>query len=571
MTDYDAYRESFRWAVPTHFNFAGDVIDHWAQDPARIALIWEDNEGWQRTLTFRDLAVEINRCGNALRGLGLGHGDRIIVHLPRVPQWFVVVLASLKIGAIPIPTTDMMQAKDLDFRARNAAAGCIVTSAAAAERSDEAMEHCPSLKHRIIVDPLGRREEEERPHSHGYVDLLSRSAPALTAAVVSAEDPAIIYYTSGTTGQPKPVVHASRSLFGWRQTAYCWLDTKPTDRHWCTADTGWSKFGTSMVFGPWSWGATLLMYNGPFDPEQRLRFIERHQPSTFCAAPTELRLMVQLDLSKWSLRSLRHSVSAGEPLNPEVIERWRRATGLAIYDGYGCTESLMACHNYRCLPIQPGSMGKPLPGYVMAILDEQGAPLEFDQEGDLAILASNPCLMKGHWDDPGALARNCRGEWFVTGDRAWVDASGYYWFIGRGDDVILSAGYRIGPFEVESALAGHPAVAESAAVGSPDEVRGEVVKAFVVLAAGYHPSEELVAEIKDHVRHVTAPYKYPREIEFVEALPKTITGKIRRHELKRQEIERKGTQIGISAPHAAAKSIESGNGPGASDARVKED
>lgn len=535
MADYERYRREFRWSVPGHFNFVGDVIDRWAKDPSRQALIWEDSSGRQVTLRFRDLAATINRCGNALLGLGLTKGDRVIVHLPRIPEWFISTLGCLKIGAIPIPTTDMMQAKDLEFRARHSGAACIFTTPEGAERFDEIAGNCPELTRRVVVDPLGRSGIERRTGWLGYERLLERAAADLAAADLAADDPAIMYYTSGTTGQPKAVVHASRALHAWRQTAYCWLDTKPSDLHWCTADTGWSKFGTSMVFGPWSWGATLLMYQGAFDPEQRLYFIQKHRPSTFCAAPTELRLMVQHDLDVWDLSSVRHSVSAGEPLNPEVIERWGHSTGLEIYDGYGLTETLMACHNYRCLPIRPGSMGKPLPGYEMAVLNENGQELGADQEGDLAIGASNPCLMLEHWREPDALSRSTRGPWFVTGDRARVDGDGYFWFVGRGDDVILSAGYRIGPFEVESALASHPSVLESAAVGSPDTVRGEVVKAFVVLSQGYRPSQRLASELQDHVKRVTAPYKYPRRIEFVDELPKTITGKIRRRELKQRE------------------------------------
>ncbi len=535
MADYERYRREFRWAVPEHFNFAGDVVDRWARDPSRLALIWEDAEGDQVRLRFSELAAAINRCGNALLGLGLARGDRVIVHLPRIPQWFVATLACVKVGAIPIPTTEMMQASDLKFRARHSGATCVFTTPEGTERFDEIADSCPELTRRLVVDVLGRPEYERRPGWLSYQRLCEQASPALEAAVVGAEDPAIMYYTSGTTGQPKAVVHASRALYAWRQAAFCWLDIKPGDLHWCTADTGWSKFGTSMVFGPWSWGAALLMYHGPFDPEQRLHFIQKHRPSTFCAAPTEFRLIVQCNLDAWDLSSVRHSVSAGEPLNPEVIERWRRSTGLEVYDGYGLTEALMACHNYRCLPIRPGSMGKPLPGYEMAVLDEEGRELGPDQEGDLVIGSDNPCLMIGNWGDSGALERSNHTRWFVTGDRAWVDSDGYYWFVGRGDDVILSAGYRIGPFEVESALASHPAVAESAAVGSPDPIRGEVVKAFVVLLPGQQASPRLAAELQEHVKRVTAPYKYPRRVEFVDELPKTITGKIRRRELKLRE------------------------------------
>lgn len=540
MPDYEQYYRNFRWKIPNRFNFGRDVVDYWAVDRSRLALTWEDQDGRMLRYTFWDMKVLTNRLGNALRGLGVRQGDRVIVHLPRVPEWFVAFVACIKIGAIPIPTPEMMQAKDLGFRANHSGAVALFTTPAGMERFATVERDCPTVRHRIVVGDSVTGTAPRRDGWHVYADLVARGAPQLTCADTAAEDPAVMYYTSGTTGQPKAVVHAHRAIFAWREQAFCWLDLKPEDLHWCTADTGWSKFGTSMVIGPWSLGTSLLMYNGPFDPEQRLHFLQKHQVTTFCAAPTELRLIVQLDLGRWDLRHLRHSVSAGEPLNPEVIERWQQALGHPVYDGYGLTEALMACLNYRALPMRKGSMGKPLPGYEMAVVDADGRPLPPGQEGDLAIRMPNPCVMLGHWSDPGALARVCRGEWFITGDRAWVDEDGYFWFVGRGDDVILSAGYRIGPFEVESALASHPAVAESAAVGSPDPVRGEIVKAFVVLRSGATPSPELVKELQEHVKRETAPYKYPREIEFVDELPKTISGKIRRKELKQRELTKKG-------------------------------
>lgn len=556
MPDYESFYRAFQWRVPKRFNYARDVIDRWAKQPHRQALLWEDAAGREVRLTFRDVSRLSNRFGNALRALGVAKGDRVIIHLPRIPQWMIAAVGCMKIGAVPIPTTEMMQAGDLEFRINHSGAVAILTTESGAERVDRVIDKCPGLRHRILVGDAVTGEAWPTAGWLDYAQLVDRGAEKMTAENVWAEDPAIMYYTSGTTGHPKAVVHASRAIYSWRQTAYCWIDSKPQDLHWCTADTGWSKFGTSMVFGPWSWGTSLLMYDGPFDPEQRFHFLQKHHATTFCAAPTELRLMVQLNISRYDLSSLRHSVSAGEPLNAEVIERWRQATGLQIYDGYGLTEALMACHNYRCLPVRPGSMGKPLPGYEMAVIDEEGSPTGPDTEGDLAIRTPNPCLMLSHWGEDDALARATRGNWFVTGDRAWMDPDGYFWFVGRGDDVILSAGYRIGPFEIESALATHPAVVESAVVGSPDPIRGEIVKAFVVLAEGQSPSQRLVTALQDHVKRVTAPYKYPREVEFVAELPKTITGKIRRVDLKRQEQTHKGRFAGIEAPRPKPESTK---------------
>lgn len=552
MPEYDRYYDHFRWTIPKRFNFGRDVVDRWAEDPGRLALHWEDQNGRTLRFTFRDMRVLSNQLGNALRSLAVRPGDRVIVNLPRVPEWFVAVVACMKVGAVAIPTTEMVRAKDLEFRANHSGAVALFTTPSGMERFELVEKACPGVRLKIVVGDPVTGAAPRRDGWFVYADLVAQGASELQIADTAAEDPAVIYYTSGTAGPPKGIVHAQRAIFAWREQAYCWLDLKPEDLHWCTADTGWSKFGTSMIIGPWSWGTSLLMYHGPFDPEQRFHFLQNHPVTTFCAGPTELRLMAQLEMSRWRLPLLRHTVSAGEPLNVEVIERWREVCGHHVYDGYGLTEALMACHNYRCLPVRAGSMGKPLPGYRMAVVNETGEPLSPGTEGHLAIATPNPCLMLGYWGFPEALQAACRGEWFITGDRAWMDEDGYFWFVGRADDVILSAGYRIGPFEVESALCSHPAVVECATVGSPDPVRGEIVKAFVVLRPGSRPSEEMVAELQQHVKQQTAPYKYPREIEFVAELPKTVTGKIRRVELKRRELEKKGRYMGVVAPRSEA-------------------
>ncbi|RMG49594.1 MAG: acyl-CoA synthetase, partial [Acidobacteria bacterium] len=288
----------------------------------------------------------------------------------------------------------------------------------------------------------------------------------------------------------------------------------------------------------WNMGATVFMFEGGFDPEQTLDILQRYGITVFCAPPTAYRMLVREDLRKYAFR-LRHAVSAGEPLNPEVIAVWQEATGLSIYDGYGQTETIILVANFPCMETKPGSMGKPMPGHEVAIIDVDGNELPAGQEGEIALRGHPPSLFQGYWKNPELTARTRRGEWYVTGDRAYRDEEGYFWFVGRADDVIISAGYRIGPFEVESALVEHPAVVEAAVVASPDEVRGQIVKAFVVLSPDVQPSDELVKELQEHVKTVTAPYKYPREIEFVKELPKTISGKIRRVELRRRELERK--------------------------------
>jgi len=356
---------------------------------------------------------------------------------------------------------------------------------------------------------------------------------------LGVEEPAVIYYTSGSTGHPKGVTHAARALYAWRLSAQHWLSSSPGDLMWCTADTGWSKAGTSVLFGPWSCGAAVFFYDGPFDPERRFALLERYRVTVFCAAATEFRLLVRQDASRWDLRALRFAVSAGETVNPELLRAWHSATGKELLEGYGQTETLMTVLNYPGVPVKPGSMGRPLPGTVAAVLDERHRVLPAGQPGMLAIRCPNPQLMLGYWNDPErtreAIVEAGGVQWFLTGDCASTDSDGYFYYLGRADDVINSAGYRIGPLEVENAVLEHPAVQECAVIASPDPERGQVVKAFVVLRAGLEGSAALVREIQDLCKRITAPYKYPRKVEFVAELPRTATGKVSRRLLRERE------------------------------------
>jgi acetyl-CoA synthetase/medium-chain acyl-CoA synthetase len=354
----------------------------------------------------------------------------------------------------------------------------------------------------------------------------------------------MIYFTSGTVGYPKMVLHTHASYpLGHTITGKYWLDLGPDDLHWNVADTGWAKAAWSSLFGPWTMGAAVFAVDarGKFHASETLELLARHPVTTFCAPPTVYRTLVLEDLSAYRFPHLRHATSAGEPLNPEVIETWHAATGLTICDGYGQTETVLLCGNFPWLVVRAGSMGKPSPGFDLAVVDDAGQPLGPGREGDIAVRVSpeRPLgLFAEYWNDPEATRACVRGDWYVTGDRGVVDENGYFWFVGRADDVIVSAGYRIGPFEVESALVEHPAVAEAAVVASPDPIRGEIVKAFVVLAPGFEGSPALAAELQEHVKATTAPYKYPREVEFVADLPKTVSGKIRRVELREREHDR---------------------------------
>ncbi len=530
---YEDLMATFAWQVPEEFNF-GALVDAWATDRSRVALYWEDEAGKTDRLTFWDVRQASNRAMNALAALGVGRGDPLLVMLPRLPAWHVAMLAGLKLGALVIPCTTTLRPKDIAYRVRHSAARAIVTTVEQAAAVDEAGVDVPV---RVAVGgaPAGW---------HAWEGLLARAAATGVAARTRSDEPALCFYTSGTTREPKAVLHAHAYTFAHRWTGAYWLDLQRTDLHWTTADTGWAKAAYGVLFGPWMNGVPTFMYHGRFDPEHELDLLARYEVSTFCAPPTEYRLLVKQDLARWRLPRLRHCTGAGEPLNPEVIHAWHERLGVMIHDGYGQTESIILAANLPALPIRPGSMGKPFPGHDVRVIGDDGAERPTDEVGDLAVRGRPPSLFLEYWKNPEETAACRRDDWYLTGDRARRDEDGYLWFVGRADDVIISAGYRIGPFEVESALLEHAAVVESAVVASPDPVRGEVVKAFVVLQPGQVPGPELVRQLQEHVKHVTAPYKYPREIEFVEALPKTVSGKIRRVELRERERRAKAAPPG---------------------------
>lgn len=530
---YEERVARFRWEIPREFNFAWDVVDAYAEDRGRVALYWEDEEGRQERHTFWDFRERSLRFANVLRGLGIGRGDPVMIMLPRVPEWQVTFLAVLRLGALAIPCTSILRAKDIAYRANHSEARAIVTTADNVAQVDEVRGECPTLRVFVAVGgaPKGWRNFEE---------LVANASRSLERVHTAADEPAICFYTSGTTKDPKAVLHTHAYTYAHRYTGEYWLDVRRSGLHWTTSDTGWAKAAWGVLFGPWSLGAPVLMYRGRFEPKKELELLSRYQVTTFCAPPTEYRLLVKEDLRRYDLSRLRHCTGAGEPLNPEVIQVWKEAFGLTIHDGYGQTETIPLVANIKGLPVRPGSMGKPFPGHDVRVIDEEGRELPPGEVGDVALKGRVPALFKEYWKNPAESAACWRGEYYVTGDRAWRDEQGYFWFVGRADDVIISAGYRIGPFEVESALLTHPAVLESAVVASPDPVRGSIVKAFVKLRPGVAASEGLARELQEHVKDVTAPYKYPREIEFVEELPKTVSGKIRRVELRKLEEQRKG-------------------------------
>lgn len=525
MTD-----QPFHWNPPARYNFARDCVSALAADSGdQRALLWLDADGAVRDVSFREMDVRASRAAAVLHSLGVRRGDTVLILLARELEWWELMLGCMRLGAIASPGTVQLMPKDIAYRAAAAQAKCIVAAADVAARADEALK----------VEGIARLHlDGPRPGWTDYGAAFHQAIPRADIVDTAFDEPALCYFTSGTTGQPKMTIHGAGYALGHEITARYWLDVGPGDLMWNLSDTGWAKAAWSSLFAPWLRGAAMMAYHAPtFDPEAVLGLLTRYPVTTLCAPPTAYRMFVRSDLSSFAAMSLRHCVSAGEPLNPKVIDLWRDATGLVVSDGYGQTETVVLCCN-RPGAARQGAMGKPVPGIELAIVNEHGHRMPPGQEGDVAIRVAErrpPGLFLGYRDDPDRTASVFRNGWYLTGDRAYMDDDGFFWFVGRGDDVILTSGYRIGPFEVESSLFEHPAVAESAVVASPDPTRGEVVKAFVVLAAGYPPSDELIQELQAHVKATTAPYKYPRKIEFVSSLPKTVSGKIRRKELRDAE------------------------------------
>jgi acyl-coenzyme A synthetase/AMP-(fatty) acid ligase len=491
------------------FNFTRDVVDR-AQGRG---ILFVDRDGGTRELSFAEVSARAAQWTNVLRRRGIEPGDRVLVLLGKTPEWSAAMCGCLKAGAVAVPCSELLRAKDLDFRVRHSGARLLIAAPSARGELDR-MEADVAV---LTVDEARLDDEPDRAE----------------AADTAASDNALILYTSGTTKDPKGVTHTHGYTRAKRWQAENWLASRPGDLVWCTAGTGWAKSVWNVLLGPWSTGAAVVLHEGGFDPNERFELVERLGVDVLCQAPTEYRLMAKQDaIERHDLSGLREAVSAGEPLNPEVIKAFRDAFGCTIRDGYGQTENTLLAGNLPGMEVRPGSMGLPAPRHDVHVIDREGSIAAAGEEGDVALRGDPPTLFAGYWNQPDETAAVRRGGWYVTGDRATRDEDGYLWFTGRADDVILSAAYRIGPFEVESALLEHPAVAESGVVGKPDEDRGEIVKAYVVLRPGFEAGDALVRELKEHCKRVTAPYKYPREIAFVDVLPKTSSGKVRRVELR---------------------------------------
>ena len=528
--EYEREMRDFEWNIPVDYNIVDVVEDHAAKMPHKVAVFWEDSAGNKREVTFSALADKARRFGVGLMKLGVKKGDPVLHVLPRLPEAHMAQLGTFVAGGVAVPCSEMLKPKEIAYRSQVSGATVIIAHVSTAEAVEKAQEDSPLLTMILIG---GKRD--------GWVsfdDLVAENSVDGAKVSLTADDPMTINFTSGTTGNAKPVVHKHRWMYVHNHiTGRYWWDASEDDVIWATTAPGWAKWYWSPIGVALTNGASQLMYNGRFDGERYLELMERYKITKLCATPTEYRLFAQLpDMGKFKL-SLTDAVSAGEPLNVEPIEAFKRAFGVTIRDGYGQTESVCLVCNYPGIEVKPGAMGKPTPGPGVTLIDNQGNPVKKGEVGEIALRPDSPAIFDGYWKAPELDKEAFSGGWYRTGDLARMDEDGYLFFEGRADDVIITSGYRIGPFEVEDALVSHPAVVEAAVVASPNRDRGEIVKAFIVLAEGYSPSDELVKKLQDHVKNVTAPYKYPRAIEFVKELPKTTSGKIKRAVLKRREWE----------------------------------
>jgi acetyl-CoA synthetase len=534
MSDYAAERAGFALDLPERYNPVLAIVESWAQeDPDAPAVLSLDGEGLASNLmTAAQLAAASRRAARALLAAGIGKGDRVFVMLPRIPEWYGALLGAMRIGAVPMPGPNLLTAHDIADRLARARARAAITDVAGAAKVDESAVQLDA-KFCVGAEPTGWVDFNAACETVGDGD----TPPDPT----HRDDPLLLYFTSGTVSLPKMVLHRQDYALGHVGTARFWHDLRAGDVHWTVTDTGWAKAAWGGLFGQFHERACVVQVAlGKPDAATILGILERHGVTSFCAPPTLYRLLVQADLSGFDSSLLRHCTSAGEPLNPEVIRAWREGTGLTIYDGYGQTETTCLVANYRALEVRPGSMGKPVPGWDVDVVDDQGTPAPTGEVGNVAVVHGGrhqAGLFLGYDGDPRATEAVMRGGLYFTGDKAAKDPDGYFWFEGRSDDVITSSAYRIGPFEVESALVAHPAVMEAAVVGRDDPDRTQIVVAICILAPGHSPSAELAGELQDFVKQQTAPYKYPREVHFVDALPKTVSGKIRRSELRQWLLE----------------------------------
>lgn len=541
-TDFNSYEEfieKFEINVPENFNFAFDVVDKIAdQSPDKLALLWCDENNNEKCFTFKQIKHLSNQAANLFIAMGVKKGDHVMLILKRRYEFWYCLMALHKIGAIAIPATHMLTPKDIAYRVNAASIKMVicVNDQEVISHIEEAEKTTGPLELKCLVG--GKRDGwysfDDRIYSHNE----SFPRPSGEKATKN-DDTLLLYFTSGTTGHPKMVQHTYTYPLGHIVTAMYWQNVKDGGLHLTVADTGWAKSVWGKLYGQWIAGCTVFVYDyDRFVPKDLLKVIAKYKVTSFCAPPTIYRYLIKEDMRAYDLSQLEYCVVAGEPLNPEVYNQFYKLTGIKLMEAYGQTELTVVIGTFPWMKPKPGSMGKPSAGYEVDLVDEDGNSLDIGQEGQIVIKTHKhkPLgMFKGYYRDEAMTERVWNNDIYYTGDMAWKDEDGYFWFVGRVDDVIKSSGYRIGPFEVESALMEHPAVLECAITAVSDEIRGQVVKATIVLAQGYTPCDQLAKDLQDHVKKVTAPYKYPRIVEFVTELPKTISGKIRRVEIREQD------------------------------------
>lgn len=542
FTSMDDYEKNLEYIIPENFNFAYDVMDEWAKiAPNKLALLWTNDKGEEKRFSFSDLKRETDKVASYLTTLGIGKNDMVMLILKRRYQFWLTIIALHKIGAIAIPATYLLTANDIVYRCKCADIKAIICAGDAeiVKHVDGAYPDCPSLEYRISIGPM---------IPEGWEDFMEgvENAPKFEKPkyVNKSTDYSIMYFTSGTSGEPKMVIHDYTYALGHLSTAAFWHNLTPDSLHLTVADTGWGKAVWGKLYGQWIVGAAIFVYDHEkFTPADILHKIEEYKVTSFCAPPTIYRFMIREDLNKFNLSSLQYCTTAGEALNSAVYEKFYEATGIRLMEGFGQTETTLTLGTFPWMEPKPGSMGIPNPQYDIDLLTADGKSAGVGEQGQIVIHTDRRKqigLFCEYYRNPKLTQQVWHDGVYYTGDLAYYDEDGYYWFVGRADDVIKSSGYRIGPFEVESALMTHPAVVECAITGVPDEIRGQVVKATVILGKEWKDkaSEALVKELQDHVKKVTAPYKYPRIIEFVDELPKTISGKIRRVEIRENDSKR---------------------------------
>jgi acetyl-CoA synthetase len=550
LRDWAAERKAFSWDVIAKecrglpgggLNKGFECIDRHVLEGrgGKTALRWESKEGKIETFTFAQAKEATDRIGNLLRGLGVARGDRVFVFLERVPELYWTVFGTLKAGGVAGPLFSAFGPEAIRDRVADSEAKVLVTSTTLIDRVREIRNELPALRH-VLVTNRARVPFYPQAGESSFEEAYGKASATFEIEPTRPEDFSIMHYTSGTTGKPKGAVHWHRAILGQRHTARICLDLHPDDIYWCTADPGWVTGTSYGMFGPWSLGVTQVVYEGPFDAEKWYAVLERHGVTVWYSAPTAIRMLMKAGkeaASKSDLSRVRFCASVGEPLNPEAIVWARDALGKTFHDNWWQTETgCIQISNYAAMDVRPGSMGRPIPGTEAAVIDASGKEVPAGQEGDLALKPGWPSMFRTYWKKKELYDSRFKNGWYITGDRAWKDEDGYFWFVGRADDVIKTAGHLVGPFEVESALVEHPAVAEAAVIGKPDPERYEIIKAFVSLRAGCVASDALKAEIANFVRNRLAAHAYPREIEFLPGLPKTRSGKIMRRLLKAREL-----------------------------------